>query len=253
MTRYVDLSLPLRNYQGRPSVLHYRDHRTTATERGAEYGFDPATLPLPGIHMAHETYTVGAHQGGTHVDAPWHYGPTTGGRPARTVDELPLDWFRAPGVVLDLSDAAAGSTIRVDAVRVAADGIDGGIPPGTIVLVRTGADRYWGSPEYELRSPGLSREAVLWLLDRGVRVIGIDAFSLDPPVAPMVQALREGDAAAYFPAHLVGREREFCIIERLANLERLPRSGFEVTAFPVLVERGSGGWCRAVAALPGGP
>ncbi len=66
----------------------------------------------------------------------------------------------------------------------------------------------------------------------------------------MVDALKERRADAHFPAHMAGREREFCIIEKLANLDRLPPRGFRVAAFPVLVERGGGGWCRAVALLP---
>ena len=38
---------------------------------------------------------------GTHVDAPYHYAPTSEGRPARRIDEVPLEWCFAPGVVLE--------------------------------------------------------------------------------------------------------------------------------------------------------
>ena len=41
---------------------------------------------------------------GTHVDAPYHYFPTAGGERARTIDELPLDWFLRPGVRLDVRE-----------------------------------------------------------------------------------------------------------------------------------------------------
>ena len=46
---------------------------------------------------------------GTHVDAPYHYGAESEGKPARTIDEVPLQWCFAPGVVLDMRHKAAGA------------------------------------------------------------------------------------------------------------------------------------------------
>jgi kynurenine formamidase len=40
---------------------------------------------------------------GTHVDAPWHFGPVTAGRPAKKIDEVPLEWCYGDGVLLDFS------------------------------------------------------------------------------------------------------------------------------------------------------
>jgi len=64
----------------------------------------------------------------------------------------------------------------------------------------------------------------------------------------MREDLKAGHPEAFLPAHRVGREREYCHIEKLANLDRLPRPfGFKVSVFPISIARASGAWCRAVA------
>lgn len=57
-----------------------------------------------------------------------------------------------------------------------------------------------------------------------------------------------GDASVIWEAHRVGKEAEYCQIEKLANLDILPRPyGFKVSCFPVKLKGGSGGWTRVVA------
>jgi kynurenine formamidase len=57
-----------------------------------------------------------------------------------------------------------------------------------------------------------------------------------------------GDGSVLWEAHFAGIEREYCQVEKLANLGELPRaSGFKVACFPIKVERGSAGWARVVA------
>jgi kynurenine formamidase len=66
----------------------------------------------------------------------------------------------------------------------------------------------------------------------------------------MREDLKAGRPEAFLPAHRVGREREYCHIEKLANLHTLPRPfGFKVSVFPISIARASGAWCRAVAIL----
>jgi kynurenine formamidase len=57
------------------------------------------------------------------------------------------------------------------------------------------------------------------------------------------------DASIVWEGHKAGRDAPYCQIENLANLEKLPATGFTVVAFPVTVKGGSGGWTRAVAIL----
>src|SRR5262249_6482828 len=91
-----------------------------------------------------------------------------------------------------------------------------------------------------------------WLVEQGVRVIGIDAYTLDRPFAAMVADFRRtGDGRTIWPAHFAGITREYCQIEKLANLDLLPRpTGFWVSCLPVKIARASAGWCRAVAIVP---
>ena len=201
-----------------------------------------------GLGLAWETARLDTHHG-THVDAPWHYGPTCGGQPARTIDELPLDWFLGPGVRLDLRAKPVGATITVADLERALQAAGHDLRPADIVLLWTGADRHWGRAEYLERYCGLGAESTRCLLDRGVRVIGTDAWSLDRPPHHMARDFHQtGDAAYLWPAHFVGREREYCQIEKLAHLGELPAAtGYTVACFPVSVHRGSAGWTRAVA------
>ena len=107
-------------------------------------------------------------------------------------------------------------------------------------------------PVVQVRNPGLGREGVLWLVGQGVKVIGIDAYTLDRPFASMVADYRRtGDGRHVWPAHFAGIEGEYCQVEKLANLDRLPRPhGFYVSCLPVKVKGASAGWCRAVALVP---
>ena len=81
-----------------------------------------------------------------------------------------------------------------------------------------------------------------------VRLIGIDAWGLDRPFDVMAEEAKAGDTAQLWESHVLGRSKEYCQIERLANLDLLPRpTGFTVYAFPYLVEDASAGWTRVVA------
>ena len=72
---------------------------------------------------------------GTHVDAPYHYGPVSEGKPARTIDQVPLEWCFAPGVVLDVRHKAAGEFITVADLQAALAHIHYQLRPLDIVLL----------------------------------------------------------------------------------------------------------------------
>ena len=72
---------------------------------------------------------------------------------------------------------------------------------------------------------------------------------LDRPFDVMIADAVAG-RAQFWESHLFGREQEYCQIERLANLESLPRpTGFTVSAFPFKLERASAAWARVVAII----
>ncbi len=117
-------------------------------------------------------------------------------------------------------------------------------------MLMTGRDRYLGSEEY-FEQPGMTRESTLWLVEQGIKVIGIDAYGFDRKFADMAKEFKEtGDGRVIWEAHFAGIEREYCQIEKLANLDKIPRpTGFKVSCFPVKVQGASGGWCRPVALI----
>jgi kynurenine formamidase len=252
--RLVDLSVPLEdNAPGEPMPpqVRYTAHEEGARQMQQFLGVRPEDLTWSGgLGWAVEEVRAITHTG-THVDAPYHYGPTSEGRPARRIDEVPLEWCFAPGVVLDVRAKAPGDFITVDDLQNALRHVDYRLRPRDAVLLHTGADRRLGTPEY-FAQPGLGREGVLWLVEQGVRVIGIDAYTLDRPFASMAADYRKtGDGRVVWPAHFAGLTREYCQVEKLAQLDRIGRPhGFWFSCLPVKVKGGSAGWCRAVALVP---
>jgi kynurenine formamidase len=88
------------------------------------------------------------------------------------------------------------------------------------------------------------------MLEQGVRLVGTDAWSWDAPFSHTKKRVAEtGDASLIWEGHRAGREIGYCHLEKLANLDQLPPTGFTVACFPVKVHRGSAGWTRAVAIL----
>lgn len=253
--RIIDLSVPLEHLavsEPMPAKIHYVRHDGEGLEQMQRF-FGVRTEDLvwsDGQGWAIEEIQAITHTG-THVDAPYHYGARSEGKPARTIDEIPLDWCFAPGVVLDVRHKAAGEEITVADLEVSLQRVEYQLRPLDIVLLQTGADKRIGSPTY-FAQPGLGREGVLWLVEQGVKVIGIDAYTLDRPFANMVADYRRtGDGRHIWPAHFAGISREYCQIEKLANLDQIPQPhGFFVSCLPIKIQAASAGWCRAVALIP---
>lgn len=222
---------------------------TLTHEQGPEVlGLKPSDFP-DGMAISSETITLTTHTG-THMDAPLHYGPLSGGEPARSIDRVPLEWCIGPGVRLDVRHIEPGAEIGENDVTEALDAAQHTLADGDIVLLWTGADLLWGSAEYLTTYPGLSGGATRFLVERGVRVIGIDAWGLDRPMASMIEEYRRtGEREKLWPAHVYGREREYLQLEKLANLGQLPGpTGFTVMCFPIPVADAGAGWSRVVAA-----
>jgi len=222
--------------------------RHMADEMRTHFGleFDPADLP-GGELLSLDTITLTSHTG-THVDAPSHYGSVGDYGVPRNIDQMPLDWFLRPAVVLDVRDVGVG-VIGRERIEKELARIGYQPQPLDIVILHTGASRFVGTPDYFTQFAGLDGPATEFLLDLGVRVIGTDAWSLDAPFGDMIRRFQEtGDRSVLWPAHFAGRRTEYCQIERLANLDALPAPfGFRVSCFPVKIVGAGAGWTRAVA------
>jgi cyclase len=230
-----------------PVSIELLTHEAGAAVLGASHGVTAADFP-DGYAISLETVTLTTHTG-THIDAPLHYGPICEGQPARTVDALPLDEFFGPGVVLHFDSDAELGPVSADEMSSALAELPGKLEAGTIVLCNVGAARFWGQKEYFTQFRGISAGAIELLLDYGVRVVGTDAFSMDSPFFRMLDAYAASqDKSNLWPAHVLGRRREYCQIERLGGLNLLPRAyNFKVACFPIRLENCGAAWTRAVA------
>ena len=255
----VDLSIGLEpgvDSEPFPPSVEYYDHEQGAALLAANLqgrGYDVSAGGFPdGSALAWEEVTAIPHAG-THLDAPWHYGPECDGDSAKTIEDVPLEWCCGNAVVLDFTDLDAGAEITPDGIDARLDALDHDLTAGELVFVQTGADELWGTDAYLTEFPGMGAAATKHLVEQGVRVIGTDAYGFDKPFTEMGRRYVEtGDDGELWPAHLAGREVEYCQIEKMANLDELPRrTEVPVVTFPVTIADASAGWVRPVAMLDG--
>lgn len=251
MIKIIDLSVPIESESSSepwPAKIDYLDHRAGAVEMRNKFGVKQRDLVYSsGLGWAYEWLTIMTHCG-THLDAPWHFFPMAEGELAKTIDEIPLEWCFSDGVVLDMRHKKSSEEITKDDVKNALKRINYIIKPLDIVLIETGCDKKIESPDYFLQ-PGMSRDATLWIINQGVKIIGIDAYGYDRAFKDMANEYKEtGDGCKIWPAHWAGIEKEYCHIEKLANLDLIPKPfGFKVACFPIKIKKASAAWIRPVA------
>ncbi len=183
----------------------------------------------------------------THIDAPWHYHPTVAGKKAKTIDQVPLEWLYGDGVVIDMSHKPDFEAISIADLQddLAKNQIK--LQPGNIVLIKTGRDKYTGK-DYIDKGTGMSAEATRWLIEQGIKVMGIDQWGWDLPLRYQVQqAKKDKDPEKFWAAHRIGQEYEYLHMEQLTNLDALPTQGFKVAVFPLKIEGASAAPARVVA------
>ena len=163
--KIFDLNVPLETSPSEPLPVgvEHQSHQASAQFMASFFGATVADLPH-GYGWANDSVTMNAHSG-THVDAPWHYYPTCADQPARTIDQMPLEWFYGDGVVLDFRYKERGGLISAADVQDALDNIGYALKPHDIVLIQTGADKCWGQREYFDAGAGMTAEATRWLIE----------------------------------------------------------------------------------------
>lgn len=252
--RFVDLSIYLENDvitdppMMRPKI-EYVKHGETMGELNYFFpGVEAEQVPGGVGFAAVENISLTTHNG-THLDAPWHFHPTQdGGKPAMTIDEVPLDWCFRPGVKLDFRHFADGYVVTAEDVAAELLRIGHDLQPLDIVLVNTAAGMAVGNPDYVSIGCGMGYDATMYLTSRGVRVTGTDAWSWDAPFVHTAKKVAEtGDTSLIWEGHKAGRDIGYCHLEKLHNLEVLPANGFTVSCFPHKIRGASAGWTRAVA------
>jgi kynurenine formamidase len=249
--KIVDLSLPLEGEKDCqwPSIkVRHQGHRRSRWTIRFYLNLSWKYLSNR-LGWANDFVTLSSHSG-THLDAPWHFSPIVEGKKAKTIDEVPIDWCYGDGVVLDVRHRKTEELIAPEDIEHALKKIAYTFKSFDIVLIHTGMSRFYGSPDFFHQGPGMSREATLYILDKGVRVIGIDAWSFDLPLKYAARKARAAkDVNFFWQSHFAGIDHEYCHIEQLTNLEQLPPYGFKIACFPIKLKGGSAGWCRVVALI----
>jgi kynurenine formamidase len=200
-----------------------------------------------GYYYAANNFSAAEH-GGTHLDAPVHFA-----RGGDTAEEIPLRRLVGRAVLVDVSKRALKNPdyqVTVDDIRAHEERF-GRIDRRTIVLLRTGYERYWpdrerylGTAELgegavpKLHFPGLHPDAARFLVRRGISAVGLDTASIDYGQSKL------------FESHRVLGAADVPVFENVANVSKLPRRNFLVVALPMKIEGGSGGPLRIMAVVP---
>lgn len=204
MTRWIDLSHPV--HDGMPVYPGDDPTRLSPARQMAADGYNALRLET-GMHA------------GTHLDAPLHLVP--GGK---FIDDYPLEAFTGTGCLLNVRD---------EPVIVMKPEYESGIPADSIVLLRTGWDRNYGTPDYYENHPVVDPELARHLVAKRVKILGVDAPS--PDRSPFV-------------VHKLLLGNGVLILENLTNLGQLPPDGFEIFAFPLKI-RAEGSLLRVAARI----
>lgn len=204
--------------------------------------FSEKTIPVPGHPcprleplttleqdgVRNTLMTISIHTG-THIDAPSHFIED-----GATIDEIPIERFRRPGVCLDLRELARpGEPVTLEHLERA--GFDASKVGGTILMLATGwSDEAWQSERLYGANPFLAQDAASALAEAAPSALGLD-FAVDDTKP--------------WPNHTILLGAEVLLIENLMRLPELPEDDFEVTAYPLKLVGQNGGPTRVVAEL----
>jgi arylformamidase len=165
--------------------------------------------------------STGVHFG-THLDAPCHF--IEGGK---AVEGLDLAVLVGPCVVAEVPEVKEITPVHLDAL---------GLETGTERLIlKTRNSAFWDNPSHEFRTDftALTAEAAQWVVDRGIRLIGIDYLS--------IQLFDD----AVSTTHLVLLGAEVIIVEGL-DLRAVAPGAYRLTCLPMKLKGADGAPVRAI-------
>lgn len=187
-------------YKGLPAPV-ISDHLTREASRNV---YAPGTeFHIGRIEMVANT--------GTYLDTPFH-------RYARGKDLAQLDLYSVANL--------EGLVVRVAEAEIGTDSFSGLDVKDKAILLHTGWDRHWRTPEYSSGNhPFLTEDAANYLAKNGATLVGIDSYNIDSTA----------DGAR--PAHSILLGHDIPIVEHLCRLSELPDTGFKFFAVPVKIKR----------------
>ena len=162
---------------------------------------------------------------GTHIDAPGHILEE-----GITLDKYDINCFLGNAIILNFS-AKNNCNIELNELKIYEDKIK----DVDFIILRTGWDKYWESPNYFMGYPTLSEKAARWLTNFNLKGICVDAISLDDI------------NSSKFPIHHIFLENHMMIIENLTNLIAVNFEPFVFSCLPLKIKNIDGFPIRAVA------
>jgi kynurenine formamidase len=173
--------------------------------------------------------TMGTHTG-THVDAPRHFIPS-----GATIDQLPLDIFVGAATVVDFTYAAPLQEMQVADFEKQL----GSRRPERLIMRFDWSD-HWGNIKFYTEQPFLSDAAAHWLVERGIRLLGMDTPQADSP--------KNGRGAERdSPVHKILLGAGIIKLEYMTNLRELRATEVELIALPIKIREADGAPVRCVA------
>jgi arylformamidase len=205
--------------------------------------------PVPSIKrgLTHEkdychvdVLTLGSHTG-THIDAPYHFL-----KKGKKIDEFPIQRFVGDGVQIDLTAKSDRDLIEPGDIEP----YESEIAEGDFVVLRTGRDKYFGTPRYYLH-PYLSIAGAELLVKMGISLVGIDAMNVDPTYYGSIEsdssAKNLPDEEEYgYPVHDILLGNDILIVENLCNLDKIKAVKGFYSFLPLKLKNSDGSPIRAV-------
>ncbi len=186
------------------------DEIRTVVERLSEHG--------AGTHQS-SALSMGCHVG-THIDLPLHF--NEGGA---DLESFPVSGCVGRALAVPAPQGAIGPDVLASADL---DGLD-------FVILRTGWQRRWNTPDYYRDWPWLQRDTAERLAGAGLRGVGLDGPSVDPLGGQN--------------AHEILAAAGMIIVENLTALDRLPDEPFLFAALPLRLAGAEASPVRAIALL----
>ncbi|OGH15526.1 MAG: hypothetical protein A3E68_01005 [Candidatus Levybacteria bacterium RIFCSPHIGHO2_12_FULL_39_39] len=190
--------------------MKWIDLSVVINEKTPVYPGDPKTKIEPAGILEKDGYedhyvSIGTHAG-THIDAPRHMVKN-----GRSLDQISVDKFIGKGVLIKISD----KKFDLDAIKST------NIEQVDIVLFYTGISEVYHQSEYYDNYPAITKEIAEYLVNKKVKMVGVDMCSVDHEP---------------FPVHRILLRNEILIIENLTNLQELENEEFKIYAFPIKLE-----------------
>jgi arylformamidase len=205
LSKYIDISVAvspqLPTWPGSPKIKFQRN------------------LELDRGDIANDTTIEFSVHTGTHIDAPLHFIAK-----GNSVDKLPLDVLIGSASVVDLLDVEVITAQTLENLSLS--------PQVERLLIRTRNSQLWQKSDFEPDFVALSADAAQWIVDRGIRLIGVDYLS--------VQRFYDGPET-----HLILLGAETIVIEGL-NLAHVSPGEYELICLPIKLAGVEGAPARVI-------